>query len=468
MAVHALCDVLLRNAAAWPDRVHLRSADREYTFAEAADLAGRLASLLRARPEVEGRREVGIAADDPMRTAICVWACVLGGLSVAFLPEFGRGARGEKGPLLVLTDKRDRLDREHTIGIEDALEEAAGHRAVEPEDAPECAFLFETSGTEGEPKSVRCTYRSVAAVLACMADHGALAHARDRTVFLTPPLYHSYGLSAFLEYTLVGGTVVFPSGTSPLGPVGDLRHPRVGPDVTAIEGVPYFHYQLSRLVDRLALPRLRHLGLGGGAVEREVIERILGEHPHLTVSVRYGLTETPSVVSHKIFHPPHAGDWESSGPILPIFEVAIHDEEGNALPPGREGEITVSGACIGEVEGMEPGRIRTRDLGYVSQGGELVVVGRRSAFLKLRGFRISPEALEAVARGWPAVRDCRFVQRDGKLRAEVVRGEAFEDSAFLAYLGRELPIHAIPDEIVPVEDIPRTASGKVKRHAEPA
>ena len=56
--------------------------------------------------------------------------------------------------------------------------------------------------------------------------------------------------------------------------------------VTAIEGVPYFYSQFARLVRRLKSLRLQHLGIGGGAIDRRVMQEILAVYPEVTVSVR--------------------------------------------------------------------------------------------------------------------------------------------------------------------------------------
>ena len=104
---------------------------------------------------------------------------------------------------------------------------------------------------------------------------GCVDHAAGRTVFLTVPLSHSYGLCSLLEYLSAGGTMVFPSGASRFGTVGELNAPHVR-GVDTIEAVPYFYEQLVKSAGRLGPPQLVHVGFGGGAVSTLTTEALRG------------------------------------------------------------------------------------------------------------------------------------------------------------------------------------------------
>jgi acyl-coenzyme A synthetase/AMP-(fatty) acid ligase len=137
----------------------------------------------------------------------------------------------------------------------------------------------------------------------------------------------------------VGSTIALPRGFSPLGAVGDLREQSLAGHITAIEGVPYFYAQLSKLSGRIKLPKLRLMGYGGGALVPAVFEQLRAVYPVQTCSVRYGMTETPSVVSQKIFVGSDDEDWTSSGTVLPLYDLRIIDETGK---PVKLGQFSVS------------------------------------------------------------------------------------------------------------------------------
>jgi acyl-coenzyme A synthetase/AMP-(fatty) acid ligase len=468
----SLSSVLMEQTRARAATPYIRSSDYDLTYADTLALATRAAARLAGTPEIARRNAVGLTIESAPLLALAVWSAAFADLNVVFLPRTNdvdtlTATMRDGGVDCALTDQQELCALSGFYSAAELLARADAEGAAAPEvaGAGQAAFLFQTSGTSGEPKWVRCFHWQCALAALAMRAAGALEHAREQTVFVTPPLYHSYGLSTFLEYTCVGSTLQFPPLRSPFGPAGDLQDATLRERVTAIEGVPYFYFQLARLLNRVKLPNLRHAGLGGGALDRSVIEKILAAFPGISISVRYGLTETPSVATHKVFRPPYQDDWSSSGRIIPVYDVRIEDAQGQPLPPGQDGEIVIRGECVASYRGDSTRVLRTGDLGHFSERSELFVVGRSSSYLKHRGFRLSPEQIESVVGAHEGVRDCRVLTRDGALIAEVV----CDDEALLkqlpALLSKRLPAHAVPDRIVCVTAVPRTPSGKIKRHS---
>lgn len=450
---------------------------RPVTYAQTLSAATAIASGIRSSE----RDTVAVSTANPEHLLYTIWASILSGTSLVFCPDFDDPAQvhatlSESGAGLLLTDRVQLLAQDWAVPVERLLTapldrgSASGTVASLPVPTQaDAGFLFQTSGTAGEPKWVHCAFMQCGSVIECMLAEGALDHATGQTVYLTPPLFHSYGLSAMLEYTRAGSAIVLPSSTSPLGPVAELRDPGLAARVTAIEGVPDLHSQLARLIGRLSLRNLRHIGFGGGALEPDAVAAILEHHPEITVSVRYGLTETPSVVTHKLFRPGHEADWRSSGLPLSIYGIRIETPQGDVLGPGLEGEIVVSGAGVARYfrSGVSSAQrtLRTGDIGYLTPGGELVVVGRHSAFLKFRGYRLSPEQIESAIRSFDGIEDCRVLMRDGRLAAELVSQAApLPTSALVTHIKHRLPSYAVPEQFIKVDSIPRTRSGKIKRH----
>jgi acyl-CoA synthetase (AMP-forming)/AMP-acid ligase II len=261
-------------------------------------------------------------------------------------------------------------------------------------------------------------------------------------------------------------TIALPRGISPLGAIGDLRDPNLAGNITAIEGVPYFYAQLSKLSKRIKLPKLRHIGYGGGALVPAVFELLRVAYPVQTCSVRYGMTETPSVVSQKIFNFVGDEDWTSSGLVLPLYDLRIVDETGTIALPGQVGEICLKGDCLalpylGEIDRTD--FFATGDLGYVDNHHELHVIGRKSVYLESRGFRVSPEYVESVAFLHDGVCDCQALNNNGSLWLNVV--SVLSANELLSFLSERLPGYAVPDQIKFVKSIERTMSGKIRRHS---
>jgi acyl-coenzyme A synthetase/AMP-(fatty) acid ligase len=476
----SLSSLLIQQERKDPERTYLCGQFGSISYGATLTLVRHLAQRLVLSSPVAGRRVVGLSTEVPEHVAYTVWATIFADISIAFLPycrdpKVMQRAMKEASVEVLLTDEPALLQESwcldlkellrSALSVGDQLEASVKVLPTAPGES-DAGFIFQTSGTAGEPKWVQCEYRKFSNVIDCMLHSGMLDHARGQSVFLTPPLYHSYGLSAFLEYTSTGSTIIFPQGASPLGPVGDLRDPALRDTVTAIEGVPYFYSQLSKLADRFMLPALKHFGLGGGGLDNIAFARLREVYPASTVSVRYGMTETPSVVSHKLFRPPVRGeDWKISGRVLPVYNVEIVDRTGRILDRNQEGEIVVSGECVGTYLGQSGSHLLTGDTGYLTDSNELVINGRKSVYIKNRGFRISPEWVESVIASFNGIQDCRVQMLDARLVAEVVYDDSISHSDILAFMSRRLPGYATADKVVRVESVPRTSSGKVKRNS---
>ena len=474
----SLTDLLRQQAENNPERAYIRGYFGKVSYGKVFRLARGLSQFLALSSRIASRGSVGICTESPEYIVYTLWATIFADISLVFLPVCRDpvvmlGAMEEASVEVLLTDEPVLLRESWCLDLEDILrrdlpgfsqpEAPAGTGTTIPCKS-EAGFIFQTSGTAGEPKWVQCEYWKLSTVINCMLQSGTLDHARGQSVFLTPPLYHSYGLSAFLEYTAAGGMIIFPQGTSPLGPVGDLGDPWLRENVTAIEGVPYFYSQLSKLVNRFILPALTHLGLGGGRLDRIAFDRLGKVYPDVTISVRYGLTETPSVVSHKVIQSYSSEGWNSSGSVLPVYNVEVVDESGQTLGSNQEGEIIVSGGCVGNYLGQNSDRLLTGDSGYITDSNELVVTRRKSLYIKNRGFRVSPERIESIIASFDGVQDCRVRMLDSRLIAEVVHDDSVSQGDMLAFMSTRLPSYAVVDEFVRVESVPRTPSGKIKRY----
>ncbi|MCA9955575.1 MAG: acyl--CoA ligase [Anaerolineales bacterium] len=471
----SLYTILANHVRQQPDKVYLYSADGRMTTRQMHDAALRLGKALEER--LDSNRIVAISLNSGTAVLQLVWACLSSGICLAFLPTISdpeqvAALQSQIGAELLITDLPE------LQALPGALSFAALQQAAEQEDdgdwdtavSPQTpAFLFQTSGTTGAAKWIQVTHGQYAAAIESMQDVGCLDHAIEQTVFITPPLSHSYGLSSLLEYSAMGAAVVLPAAGSTMGAVGDLLQERFNGVITALEGVPHFYAQLARLARRVNLPNLRHIGFGGGALDQEAVRQIQAVHSDLSYSVRYGLTETPSVVSHKRFAPPYADNWQSSGQVLPIYTLRLVDEAGNCVPAGQPGEIQLQGESLawpywGETAVAD--FFPTGDIGYIDPTTEeLFINGRQSAFLKVRGYRLSPEYLESVIGSCAGVVDCRVSGSKTGILAEVVPADASVSSqTLLAALAAKLPNYALPEAITFVDAIPRTHSGKIKRY----
>jgi hypothetical protein len=167
----------------------------------------------------------------------------------------------------------------------------------------------------------------------------------------------------------------------------------------------------------------------------------------------------------------------------------VLDRDLRPVSDGVPGELYIGGAGVGrgyfgrpELTAAafipdpftdQPGArmYRTGDVVRSSSEGCLAYIRRSDHQVKIRGFRVEPEEVEAELLRLPGVKAATVVLRAGEngghLAAYVVfsSGERTADHELRSLLSRRLPDYMIPAEFVPVDDLPRSASGKVDRES---
>jgi mycobactin phenyloxazoline synthetase len=163
---------------------------------------------------------------------------------------------------------------------------------------------------------------------------------------------------------------------------------------------------------------------------------------------------------------------------VPLRGVAcrVVDELGRDRPDWVTGELWIGGAGVADGYVGDPERTadrfvvhegmrwyRTGDLARYRPDGTLEFLGRRDHQVKVRGFRIELGEVEAALQDHPSVERAVALLADGRLAAAVVASG--DPDAVLARARDLLPPHMVPELLVPVDELPLTANGKVDRRA---
>ncbi len=196
----------------------------------------------------------------------------------------------------------------------------------------------------------------------------------------------------------------------------------------------------------------------------------------------YGMTETVSAVTCV----PPWGDqhWPSVGRPALSYEIKIVDEQGNALPPGTEGEICVHGVPGRSlVQGYyqdeeatkrlldEEGWLHSGDWGYLDEEGWLFFLGRCGQIIKRSGENISCTEVECVLTSHRLISDAAVIGVPDSIRGQAVKafiqpkeGETLSKEDVIGYCEQHLAKFKVPTQIVFVTEFPRTATGKIKKN----
>jgi D-alanine--poly(phosphoribitol) ligase subunit 1 len=240
-----------------------------------------------------------------------------------------------------------------------------------------------------------------------------------------------------------------------------------------------------------ALARMDYVFIGGEPMRAGRVEEWARREGNRCVLLhQYGVAECTDVASsHRMI------DYEAyrAGPLPagpPVYntEIRLMSPDLVEVPPGEVGEICITGTSVGagylnaapaeaakfteiERDGERLRLYRTGDSGYGTASGELVVLGRLDAQIKIRGMRVDLADVERVARDHPRVTDVVVVPvpaPDGQLDliAYVVpAGGAFDPGALRDHMLTALPRNMVPRDFVELPELPLNPNGKVDRRA---
>jgi long-chain acyl-CoA synthetase len=201
----------------------------------------------------------------------------------------------------------------------------------------------------------------------------------------------------------------------------------------------------------------------------------------VTINEGYGLTETGPALNAV---PPGEDAPGSVGPPLPLVEERILAEDGTVLPTGEEGEICARGPNLmkgyfklplaTEAVFDDDGFFHTGDLGRFDDEGRLYITGRISDLIIVGGENVFPREIEDILNRHDAVKDSAVVGIPDESRGEapvafveLMPGATLDERRLRAHCRQSLAAYKVPRRIVAVDELPRTATGKVMRHLLP-
>lgn len=350
-------------------------------------------------------------------------------------------------------------------------------------DANSTAYVIFTSGSTGKPKGVEVTHDNVVNLLWSMRNKPGFTE-RDRLLAITTLSFDIAALELFLPLVCGGSVVLADRETAMDGSL--LRRAILQFHPTMMQGTPATWRLL--LEDEWSdAPQLKML-CGGEALSRELAERLVacGE-----VWNMYGPTET-TIWSAACRVERGSGPVPFGGPIANT-RLYVLDSRRNPVPIGVPGELYIGGTGVARGYFARPDltaerfvpdpfagtrnqrMFKTGDLVRYRADGRLEFLGRLDNQVKVRGFRIEIEEIEAALVDHPAVKECVVVAREdepglNRLVAYVVARSAEKPAIaeLREWVGRTLPGYMVPSLFVFLSELPKTPNGKVDRKSLPA
>jgi len=459
------------------DRVAVIDDHGRYTYAQLADRAARVATVLHdlgVRPEQRVALGLLDTVDFP---AAFLGAIKLGAVPVplntnltaadyAYMIADMRAAAVLASPALV-----DKLPAGAITTDELARRVATAaplaHTAkTTPDDV---AFWLYSSGSTGKPKGAMHLHASPRWTAALYAVP-VLGIREDDRVYSAAKLFFAYGLGNALTFPFAVGATAILCAERP-SPATVLRVIREH-QPTIFGGVPTLFAQL------LADPSLGALPLRVSTSAGEALPRHIGERwrERAGSDILDGIGSTEML---HIFLSNRPGEvvYGTTGREVPGYELELRGEDGAPLPPGEEGQLWVKGpsCCMAywndrarSLHAFHGPWTRTGDQYVRNADGTWTYCGRADDMLKVGGIWVSPFEVESALAAHAAVLEAAVVgaeDKDGLIKPKafvVLRGEAGADE-LKDFVKHRLAPYKYPRWIEFVDELPKTATGKIQR-----
>jgi len=478
-------------AFATPEAVAVRDAAGTIAYDQLDRRSNALAWHLRSLGVDQGAA-VGVAIERSADLPVALLAIVKLGAHYVPLDRGNAADRtdfiiGDSGIVCVVSSG-DRPTANPAIRSVDVLADAAAIAAW-PTDPPsvnvradDLAYVMYTSGSTGRPKGVAVEHRAILRLV--INTDFVKVDSHDVVLQFAPPAFDASTFEIWAPLLNGGVLAVAPAGALSLEDLG-----------TAIERLevttlwltaPLFRHAVESQLKRFT--GLRTLLTGGDTVSPEHAKRFLAAAPTTRLINGYGPTENTTFSC--CFTIDSADRLDPSVPIgRPIANSTAYvlDDERHPVPIGTAGELYVGGdglargyvnlpeltaeRFIADPFSTDPSArlYRTGDLARWQRDGVLEFLGRADRQIKIRGFRVELEEIEAALQAHPNVLHAVVVvterEREKHLTAVVVptHGAVLTDATLRAYLGGVLPTYMLPNRYVVRDSLPEFTSGKIDR-----
>jgi fatty-acyl-CoA synthase len=354
-------------------------------------------------------------------------------------------------------------------------------------DENEAVALCYTSGTTGDPKGVLYSHRSTLLHAYAAVAPDVLNLSNRDCILPVVPLFHVNAWGIPYSALMVGAKLVLPGPK--MGDGQALYEMLESEQVTTALGVPTIWSTLLQYCSKTGkrLDKLQRTCIGGAAVPASMIREFRDRHD-VVVNQGWGMTEMSPLGT---CNTPKAG-MESLSPEEQIelrtkagrgifgAEMRIVDDGGNELPwDGKAfGALQVRGPWVcsdyfrleGKSETHKGGWFDTGDVGTIDSQGYLQITDRTKDVIKSGGEWISSIQIENVAVGHPAVAQAAVIGVSHEKWLErplliVVKAEGHDISKeeMLAWFDGKIAKWWLPDDVVFVDALPHTATGKIKK-----
>lgn len=337
------------------------------------------------------------------------------------------------------------------------------------------AQIMFTSGTTGTPKGVMITHQAV--FISSLTNIIEAGMAKDDIATLMMPVFHCAQHALVASFFHLGATLVHIPGFEPESFMKTVEKEKI----TWMFGLPIMYRAFLFHPDfkKYNLSSLRYCLYAMAPMDRNTLEKGMNE---LGCDFALGSGQTEMYPATCVFKPEDQLRKSGSYWGVPALttDIAIMDGNGNILGKKEVGEIVHRGPSVmaGYLNNPEEtkrarqyGWHHTGDLGYFDEDGLLVFVDRKKDMIKSGGENVASIQVEQVLISYPKVLNAVAVGLPHERWIEAVTafvvikpGEAATPEELITYCKENLGSFQVPKEVLIVDELPQTATGKIQKH----
>lgn len=506
---------IIQNAArSFANQEAFRCGKDAVSYGELDRKTDQLAAYLVSKGVRKGDR-IGIYMERCLETALAVYGIMKAGAVYVPLDPSAPHARtkfllDDCGIKFVATTKKQQRKLraileigtalEHLIGVEAGLgitciswngifdTDLSGYEPVKVLES-DLAYIMYTSGSTGAPKGIMHTHHSGLSYARLSAKTYHLEHT-DRIANHAPLHFDISTFGYFSGPLAAATTVIIPDAHTKLP--ASLSALMEAEEITIWYSVPLALVQLllNGVLEERNLSSLRWVLYGGENFVPKYLSELMQLWPHATFSNVYGPAEVNQCTYFHLTGPPTTEELIPIGKIWENTAYKILGEDGTEVAQGTPGELIVRSATMMKgywnntiltkkafyteqiALGVEYVYYKTGDMVREDERHNLIFLGRNDRQVKLRGYRVELDEVEAVLLKHDDVKEAAVFILENEtgekhIAAAIIVTDTDESELssdhLIAFSKGYLPPYALPAQIYFLEDFPRTSSGKVKR-----
>jgi carnitine-CoA ligase len=345
-----------------------------------------------------------------------------------------------------------------------------------PLNAGDVAAMLYTSGTTSKPKGVQVTHANYLSAGEVMSKSIRLTP-EDRQLIVLPLFHGNAQYYSAMSALTVGASIAITEKFSASRYFKQAIN--LGATVGSLFAAP-IRMILAQKYDPADSKNSMRVIWYAQSVAEDQVERFENQY-NVPLLQMYGMTETIGV---PLMNPiDGVRKNRSIGKPTLGYEVKITDEDGNEVPEGQVGQITVKGVPgrtlmkdyfknpSATAEALRDGWLYTGDNARLGEDGYFYFVDRIKDMIKRAGENVAANEVESVLADHPSVYESAVIGvpddiRDEAIIAYIIPKAGFEVTSdeLLSYCRDRLAKFKVPDSIHFVEDFPRTSVGKIQKH----